>query len=174
MQGQHGEAPLTDRGRRQAQEAADALARAGLRSPVRLYSSDLVRAAQTAGIIAPRLGVDPLLTPLLREQALGQMEGRLARDLRAEPVPTDLDVSEVAWGGGETIEQVWHRVARFTESHLANPAEDDVVVVSHGILLQVFVAYLDGRSHREVDWELGLRNGGVVARPLPAFPGRRL
>lgn len=163
--------PLTDLGRRQAREAAHSLARAGVRRPIRLFSSDQSRSVETAAIVADALRVEPVFSPLLREQALGTLEGRLIRELSPEPVPDDADISEVAWGGGETIEQVWRRAALFTDRHLLNHSEGDVVVVTHGTLLQVFVSYLDGRGHREVDWDFVPRNGEITTRPVPPSAG---
>ena len=160
--------PLTDRGRRQALEATAVLVRAGVRRPVRLFSSDQARAAETAGIIAAQLGVDTVYSPLLREQALGRLEGRLSRDLTPQPVPDGADISEIAWGGGETIQQAWRRVAAFADTHLRTGEQGDVIVVSHGTLLQVFASYLSGRSHRAVDWTLSVPNGGVILRTVPA------
>ncbi len=162
--------PLTVRGRRQAREAADLLVRAGMRRPVRLFSSDQARAAETAAIIAARVAVPVAFTPELREQSLGSLEGRLARGLSAQPIPEGAHVSEIAWGGGETIEQVWVRIASFTQTHLLPCPDDDVILVTHGTLLQVFLSYLEGRSHRDVDWDVLPRNGQVIIRALPAFP----
>ena len=164
--------PLTVRGRRQARGAADTLMRAGVRAPVRLLSSDQARAAETASVIAARLEIDVEFSPLLREQALGCLEGRLTRELHPQPVPEGRDVSEVAWGGGETIEHVWRRAALFTETHLVDHP-GDVVVVSHGTLIQVFLSHLDGRGHRDVDWDVVVPNGAVITRPVPrAVPTR--
>lgn len=112
--GQSLSVPLTDRGREQA--ACTAARIHGLVGDrvVQIFSSDALRALSTAEIIAAGLSSRPDVrqTPLLREQYLGDLEGRPVRELRALPVPDGLDISEVAWGGGETIAQVHQRMQR--------------------------------------------------------------
>src|SRR5437588_8275694 len=75
--------PLNDAGRGQASELAERVADLGLRS---LWSSDLVRAAETASIVGRRVGLEPKLDPRLREANRGRWEGRLFEDVaREEP-----------------------------------------------------------------------------------------
>ena len=73
LQGQTVHPELTERGRREAAEAA-ALLRArcpGTGEDVGLICSDLVRAAQTAAVIGQVLGVSVEQDVALREQGLG-------------------------------------------------------------------------------------------------------
>ncbi|MGI5950981.1 MAG: histidine phosphatase family protein [Brooklawnia sp.] len=146
------EVPLTEHGRQQATRAAEQVA--GLvRGPVALISSDATRARQTAEVIAERLEVPVQLDAALREQYLGDLEGRPVGQLRPLPVPEGLHITEVSWGGGESIAEVHLRMERFVRG-LA--ARDDLlgslVLVSHGDALCVLQAVLDGRTHREVNW----------------------
>lgn len=151
LQGQTMEVPLTERGRRQAVAAAERLA--GLTRPApRIITSDQHRAVETATIIAGRLGGGVERTPLLREQALGELEGRPTASLEAQPVPEGFDISEVAWGGGESLLQVHRRLTRLVERLRAATGERDLVLVSHGDTLRVLLAVLDGRDHRQVAW----------------------
>src|SRR5213080_4771065 len=72
VQGQADEAELTELGRSQARSSADLLA--GL--PVqRVITSDLRRARQTAQVIGEALALTPVVSTLLREQSLGEVEG---------------------------------------------------------------------------------------------------
>jgi broad specificity phosphatase PhoE len=59
--------PLTDLGRVQASRLADRLRSELEGIPVTLYTSDLLRAAQTARIIGRALGANPIPEPRLRE-----------------------------------------------------------------------------------------------------------
>lgn len=159
LQGQQMDVPLTELGREQAAQAGERLAAsdAGI-----VWSSDQRRAVETAEFIAERLRIPLRTTPLLREQALGELEGKSYDELRPEPVPAGLDISEVRWGGGESVADVHARLGAFVDE-LANLVDEEVVVVSHGDTLRILLAVLDGRSHREVDWfEFG--NGVVVSR----------
>ena len=191
LQGQTIHPALTDRGLGQAAAAAETLA--GLlegRSAV-LWSSDLVRAAQTAAVIGTRLGVPVRHDEALREQSLGRLEGKLTRDLRPEPTPPGQHVGDIRWGGGESTADVHARVGRFLTRELsvaagaglardqdaeALVAADDtgtgaaglgdgirhLIVVSHGDAIRVAHAWLLGRSHRELDW-FPLPNGSVTS-----------
>lgn len=68
----------------------------------------LVRARQTAHIVAE--GRDVTEVPALREVQLGAMEGLSYDDLRPEPTPEGIDVSEVRWAGGESLADVAARL----------------------------------------------------------------
>ena len=163
VQGQAAHPPLTERGRAQAEAAAEVVA-ARVVGPVDVvWSSDLVRAVQTAEAVADRLGASVRTDPALREQALGDLEGRRSAELVAEPTPSGLHVSEVRWGGGESVADVHARLTAFMS---ALPASDerDIVVVTHGDALRVTLAVLDGRGHRDVSWDEPVPNGGVVSR----------
>ena len=102
----------------------------------------------------------------LREQGLGVLEGRLTKELVPEPTPEGLDITEVRWGGGESIEDVHDRLGTFFERVLP-AAPPHLVLVTHGDTLRVARAWLQGRGHREVDWDL-VPNGGVTTLAVEA------
>ncbi|MEL4356638.1 MULTISPECIES: histidine phosphatase family protein [unclassified Luteococcus] len=163
LQGQTMDVPLTPQGLAEAELAAQRVA-ALVRPGTPVVSSDQLRARQTAEVVADGLGVAPRLTDLLREQALGSLEGRLAHELAEQPVPAGLDISEVAWGGGESIQQVHARCRRLLDWLAAQyPSAPALVLVSHGDTLRVLLAVLDGRGHRDVDWCV-IGNGEVLVR----------
>ena len=78
MQGQTADIPLTDLGHAQAAAGAAELAALG---PGALISSDLLRARQTAEHCARATGLPITVTPALREQGYGVLEGRPSREL---------------------------------------------------------------------------------------------
>lgn len=155
--------PLTERGRHQAEKAAAAVAELVTNESVRLFSSDAVRAVATAQAIADRLDIEVTQTPLLREQYRGELEGCPAGELRALPVPEGLDISEIAWGGGESVAEVHRRMRELVAWLKPQVGADDVVVlVGHGDALCILQAVLAGRGHREIDWDRDvLRNAEV-------------
>lgn len=155
---------LTDLGLSQAHAAAALLAER-VTGTVTVVSSDLVRAHQTADTIAAALGVDVALDPDLREQSLGELEGRLTSDLTAEPTPQGTHISEVRWGGGESLEDVHGRLAAPID-RATTSAHEHVVWVTHGDTMRVALARLAGRSHREVEWG-PIANGAVVSVTVP-------
>lgn len=164
LQGQTPHPELTDLGRAQAQAAADLLAER-ITGTVAVVSSDLVRARQSADIIAATLGVAVVDDPDLREQSVGDLEGRLTSALEATPAAEgDTHLSEVRWGGGESLEDVHLRLAAPVARALS-ATHDHVVWVTHGITTSVALARLAGRSHRDVEWD-PIANGAVVSTTL--------
>lgn len=134
--------------------------------PAMLWSSDLVRAAKTASVIGAHLRLPVQHDEALREQRLGLMEGRLARELRPEPIPAGMHVADIRWGAGESVADVYRRVSRFLRRELVcelarRHGTRHVVAVSHGDTIRVAHAWLVGRSHRDVDWR-NMPNGGVT------------
>lgn len=107
-----------------------------------LYSSDLLRARQTAQPVAQALGLPLVLLPALRERHFGRCEGltfdeivaRHADDARAIE---RRDPDYAAPGGGESRRQHEARVlaciARLTGDHRGQ----SIVVVTHGGVLDV-------------------------------------
>lgn len=154
--------PLTEAGRQQAAWAAERVT-AMVSGPTAVLSSDALRAQQTAAPIAARLAVPLEVTQSLREQYLGDLEGRPVGELRAMPVPHGLHVTEVGWGGGESIAEVHVRMTRFL-GELAGRVglPRTVVLVGHGHGLCVLQAVLDGRTHRQTDWQRDLLGLGEV------------
>ncbi len=150
LQGQTMDVPLTETGFIEAAHAAGELVDRALTAVI---SSDQLRARQTADVVASRHELDLQLTPLLREQSLGGLEGRRTSELSEQPVPAGTDISEVRWGGGESIADVHLRMQDLVAELAKNFDDDDeVALVSHGDAIRVLLAVLDGRGHRDVDW----------------------
>ncbi|KGN36816.1 histidine phosphatase family protein [Knoellia subterranea] len=163
LQGQTAHPDLTDLGHEQARTAAATLA-ARIDGSVEVLTSDLQRARSTADRIASTLGVEATNDPDLREQALGHLEGRLTADLQPEPTPDGQHVSEVAWGGGESLRDVHERLAAPIQ-RARDTAYEHVVWVTHGDTMRVALARLAGRTHREVAWD-PIPNGAIVTVEL--------
>src|SRR5205814_8039767 len=71
--GGHGPTPLTALGRAQSDLTAQALAREG--GVAAVYTSDLVRAVETARPIGRATGIHLVKTPALRERSVGVFTG---------------------------------------------------------------------------------------------------
>jgi broad specificity phosphatase PhoE len=127
--------PLSERGRRQAERAAERLAALAIGS---LVASDLGRARATAEIVGARLGLGVLLEPALRELDVGCWSG-LAHGEIARRWPDELarfragDLALRA-GGGESRLALRERVEDALR-RLVSGAAKPVAVVSHlGVL----------------------------------------
>ena len=79
--GGHGPTPLSDLGRHQANITADALAREKITA---IYSSDLLRAVQTAEPLADKTGVSMIASPAFRERHVGILEGKTFEESRKD------------------------------------------------------------------------------------------
>jgi len=125
--------PLNDVGRRQARDAAEALAGGGWNA---VYSSPLSRAAETASIIATGLGLpQPAAIPGLAERAYGLAEGLTGTEVRerfgGEPVP-----------GRESTESVLARALAALDDLAQRHPDDAIVVVSHGGVIGALIRRL--------------------------------
>ncbi len=145
LQGQRAHIPLTHTGVEQSHAAARELA-ARIDGQAVLWSSDLVRARQTADVISEALALPIHVDPLLREQSYGSLEGAPV----TEPLP-DHD--------GETTEAVVLRVCAFFAGALpGNPQH--LIVVSHGETLRAAAEVLTGGRTPDVSDDIA-PNGSV-------------
>jgi broad specificity phosphatase PhoE len=123
--------PLTDLGRRQAEELADRLEGTELDA---IYSSDLRRARETAEAVARRRGLEVRAMPDLREVDVGSWSGLTRAEAEArypEAYARWLHGGE-GWEDGETYEQLQARVVRAMK-HIAGAHDRGrVLVVAHG------------------------------------------
>jgi probable phosphoglycerate mutase len=151
VQGQANAPGLTNRGRRQAAT----LARQLLDRPVvALMSSDLTRARQTAEIIAERIGTGVVVDDLLRERDFGVLEGGSSTKLTGAVTGVDgrrVVDADVRPAGGESVRDLYDRVARFVDS-VGDGPDGDVVVVCHGGTIRVAAAYLAGIAADAMGW----------------------
>ncbi len=128
--------PLTEEGRRQAEEAARRLAGEGLD---RLLASPYRRTLETATIIAEKLDLPIEVEPLVRERFAFSCDiGTPASVLRRDWPRLDFgNLPEVWWGGLiESDHSVAARCRAFRRRLAEEPADRRVAVVSHwGFLL---------------------------------------
>lgn len=135
--------PLTEKGKRDAKRLGEALASVPIDT---VYSSDLLRAQQTARlIIGDRAPVQ--IEPLLREIHMGAWEGRLLKELeRDEPEIYDAFTAgsaEFHPPGGESMREVWDRCVRMREKLMQDEA-DTILLVTHGKTQGLLLALLQG------------------------------
>jgi alpha-ribazole phosphatase len=133
---------LSERGRRQCEQVAEALGAAGVSA---IYSSPLERAKESAEIIAQRLNIPVKYTEALRERDVGQWEG-LTDDEVKQRFPEERAAhlahpGTFAAPGGESREDVFARAAEFIEQVAADHPGQVVLVVAHAGPIKSAVAH---------------------------------
>ncbi len=125
-----------------------------------IYSSDLLRATQTADIINKNFNLQISLRPELREVDFGSLTGRSwtdienneLRGLREKYKQSQYDFHEFS---GESVEDVEKRVVNFVEELKNKHNNDEVVIITHGGILRLM-------NHIYKKKDLDLINNGSV------------
>jgi broad specificity phosphatase PhoE len=137
--------PLNETGRAQARELAEQVAGEGLAT---LYTSDMLRARETAEIVAERVGLEPVVEPRVRECDWGSWQGMLVDDIaREQPERWQawLDAGEsFRFPGGESLAQHMTRTTAALEDIRHGPLP--ALVVCHGGTIRVAIASRDPRG----------------------------
>jgi len=156
MQGKTSGVPLTKAGIAQARALADKLA------PVRLaaiFSSDLLRARQTAQIVAFRRQLPVMTTPALRERSFGLFEGKTLEEYeqkrklvlnRFHALP---DRAKFAFEFPHQIESLGKTIDRimvWLNDVGRQFAGKNVLAVAHGGVLRLLLIYLNFGSYRQL------------------------
>lgn len=177
--------PLSEKGKEQAERVAEKLKQHEI-SVARIYTSDLSRTAETAEIIKDRLNqtlrkkeaqgrpypeIQVIRAPMLREMSLGEWDGQYISEIekkypeeyqkRGENLPT-----YKLGNNSENFYDLQYRAMKGLQHILEqerkaeNPCED-VVIVSHGGVINVIQSYLRNRS---LDEEIRnhIPNGGMI------------
>jgi probable phosphoglycerate mutase len=148
--GGQGPTPLTERGRAQAGAAARAIADEG--GLTMIWSSDLVRASETARPIAEATGIAVKITPALRERSVGVFTGLTfaeaeARYPEAYAALMSRD-SDARPDGGESAVECTERAVALVEEAVQKFSDGRLLFVSHAATLNLVLLHLLGMSHR--------------------------
>jgi len=135
----HIDIPLNDKGRWQAERAAQALADEDIDI---IYSSDLLRAHHTAQAIAAATGKPLKLDASLRERHFGRFEGMTADEVAGQ-WPQESQrwrAREPSYGpeGGESLEAFYARCVEAITRLAARHPGQTVALVAHGGVLDCF------------------------------------
>jgi broad specificity phosphatase PhoE len=136
--------PLTALGKAEAQAVANRLASEG--DIAALYASPLLRARQTAQVIAKTLGIAAVLHDGLREVNVGRVGG-LTMDEFATKFTSHYqswqERSNVGftWPGGENRHEFFLRAGRAVEQIVSKHPGERVVVVCHGGVIRATLVY---------------------------------
>jgi probable phosphoglycerate mutase len=139
------DAELDDTGHEQAGRTADVLK---LLQPTLLWSSDLVRARDTAGYLAGATGLEPSYDARLREFDLGERQG-LTHDEYAAIAPEEFELFRQGYyddaPGAESVPDVRARMTEVLGEMLAALGPDETgIAVTHGAAARVAIAAMLG------------------------------
>ncbi len=136
----HGNSPLTELGRQQARDLAEALKEYPIDV---IYCSDLGRAVETAEIIANELNLDLHPTESLREMGFGIWEGRPLKEIE-KLYPETFKMwrnqpDKVLIEGGETLQMIKDRQDKLIEDLNKKYQNKHILLVSHSVTVRVML-----------------------------------
>ncbi|MFO1269776.1 MAG: histidine phosphatase family protein [Rubrivivax sp.] len=154
----HTDEPLNERGRRQAERLAQALAGEGI---THVYTSDLARARATAEAVARAAGLAEVTAePALRERAFGMFEGLTYAEVEAR-WPDEVRRWRArepgfAPGGGESPEAFYARCVPCAAAIAERHRGQSVALVAHGGVLDCLYRAATGAALQAPrTWQLG-------------------
>jgi alpha-ribazole phosphatase len=137
--------PLNENGRAQAKALADQLKGQTFAA---IYSSDLMRARETAKTIASEIGLPVQVEPRLREINQGEWEGVLVEEIKARYAglwsQRTIDPASIRPPGGETVAEVAERVYAALDDIARRYPYENVLVVSHGLSIATAICRARG------------------------------
>lgn len=149
--------PLNEKGMEQAREAAAHLGNIKFQ---KVYSSPLVRAVQTAQIIAPEL--TPVIDERLIEMDYGPYEGISLNALPPEIIKFFSDfVHNPAPDGMEQLDSVVKRCGEFIEE-LKDCSDENILISTHAIAMKGILEYLTPESNGSY-WSKYIANCALYA-----------
>ena len=161
LQGRNYDPPLARLGVRQAEATRDLLA---IRPIDRCYCSPLLRAVQTAGIVAAPHEVEPIALEALTECDVGRWERldwQTIREQDPEAYARFMDrPGEFGYPDGESFADVSERVSRALEELLNEHEGQALLIVGHHIVNRTYLAGLMGLGPNQAR-QVTLDNCGV-------------
>jgi len=140
--------PLNDTGKQQAREVGKVFAD---NAPAVIYTSELVRAEETAGIIGSMSNIPVKKTGKLNELSFGEWEGRtheeIARDYPSYWERLRKNPGDFRAPGGESVQELHTRVGTIWRT-IREDSASPIIVVAHGgtlrtLILEILESSLD-------------------------------
>ncbi len=158
--------PLTDEGKVQAAELAAFVQKSGL-GIQQIYSSDLLRARQTAQIVADSLHLPIVPKMEFREVNNGDLAG-MKNELAAEQYP-GLYWNTLSWEqrypGGESPKEFYDRIRWAWEVFQKDilVRKKNVMLVTHGGVMHVILSIVKGEIYSNQASPRKIRNAELIA-----------
>ena len=154
---------LCDEGIRQAELLRDRLKNYNIDA---LYSSNLLRAKQTASVINAAFGLPHEIREEIREISFGLMEGKTDEyndehfcDFKEE---LNMLMNDIPYPGGENGMTVYERAMPVMKD-IVNSGRNNILVVTHGGVIRSLLAGLFGKNQaRRFLFAVSLENTGIT------------
>jgi probable phosphoglycerate mutase len=148
--GRQWDPPLDDRGLEQAERLAARLVHSS--PPAAILTSPLTRCRQTLAPYQRAMGAVPDIVDDLREVYIGRWEGMRFEDILSEDEEIarkfrDQEAMFSMSPGGESGEQLRARVVPAIEGALARQGDGDLLVVTHGGVINAYLGHIMGVAH---------------------------
>lgn len=152
---------LSQKGKEQAEQIGKKLAGELNGKTFVLYSSTLLRAKQTAGIVSKHLNIRPKFTEKLKERNLGSAVGKSVQWLRENIETEEYTIDDKCFHDAESRRDAWNRLQPFYEE-IRNSEIENIILVSHGDTLSIFNAMWLGLNVEFLNYgDLYGKSGGV-------------
>ena len=158
--------PLTDAGKEQADELASFIQRSDL-GIKHIYSSDLLRAMQTAQYIADKLHLPIIPMPEFREVNNGDLAG-MKNDLASKMYP-GLYWNTLGWEqrypGGESPREFYERVSTAwdTFQKMVLEQNENTLLVTHGGVINVILSIVNCEKYSNKTTMRKIQNAELIA-----------
>ena len=152
---------LTEKGRAQVHRAKSNLCNKGI---TQIYSSDLVRAKETAEIVAHALSLKITYLSQFRESNNGLLAGMLKTEA-VEKYPgvywNTLGWTET-WPGGESPEQFFCRIQSAWYEFKKQVGKRNVLLVSHGGVMNIILCLEKGIPYTNKETHFKIKDAEIV------------
>ena len=167
VRGGWSDSPLTETGVWQSIDLADEINNnSALYNIGKIFSSDIVRASQTANIIAERLNLPVYSMPEFREVNNGDlagMENTLAEDKYPNLYWRNLDWEE-HYPNGESPKEFYDRVSsaweKFKQSLVC--CDKNILLVTHGGVINIIGCIVGGRAYSNKEKYQGIPSAKIA------------
>ena len=138
-----------------------------------MYSSDLLRAKQTAENVGKYLGLTPIFRTELRERNLGKCCGKSVQWLRENLEMQEKTIDDRLFSDAESRRDEWNRLKPFFDEVMASN-DENIIIVSHGDLLSVFNTMFLGLTVETLDTSEIFGLAGGVSYMFENDEGKRV
>ena len=164
---------LSELGMQQANRIGEKLKAELLDKKFVMYSSDLLRAKQTAENIGKHLGISPILRIELRERNLGRCCGKSVQWLRKNLEMQEKTIDDRLFSDAESRRDEWNRLKPFFDEVMKSDNEN-IIIVSHGDLLSVFNTMFLGLNVETINTSEMFGLAGGVSYMIENNEGKRV